>query len=488
LDECSDSDLSEIAKEKGECCLSQLKVIVKNAVVYINVYCKNIYENLIQFIKNDSTLINKAKSIYDNFLIRNRRALFYYQMAINTATPSIANYHLINNILSLLDTKFDKIDINFGKKLNNEEINKILNFFENNYIVGVSQIKMEDIKDFNIKEISNIKKEKADINKKEIEGKDKDKEEEEPKYVGIILLEERIICACNEKGYIHFFNLDNDSFKGALLLSVKAHDKQIISVDNIKNTRNKFVTCDEKNIKLWRLKKQENEYSIENEIVFQKISNSEIIYLYVLNNSNMISFINESSQLIILNSIYKPFVNFKFSGSWLTSIYQINSKDENGSKLIIGARQQIFILETKNFKMLGSIDCNCYFPKSLMYYGDNILLVGGKGYVSIVNFKNFKLEYIIKIKDSECSCFLKFNDIILCGYGDTSESYSFSYGIADRKNTKFCVVRKNKDNYESILISDIFYKYGIINALWIDKNRFISCFYNDDNLKVYQIK
>ena len=63
---------------------------------------------------------------------------------------------------------------------------------------------MEDIKDFNIKEISNIKKEKADINKKEIEGKDKDKEEEEPKYVGIILLEERIICACNEKGYIHF--------------------------------------------------------------------------------------------------------------------------------------------------------------------------------------------------------------------------------------------------------------------------------------------
>ena len=202
----------------------------------------------------------------------------------------------------------------------------------------------------------------------------------------------------------------------------------------------------------------------------------------------MISFINESSQLIILNAIYKPFVNYKFSGSWLTSLHQINSKDENHSKLIIGARQQIFIFETKNFKMLGSIDCNCYFQKGLIYYGDNILLVGGKGYVSIVNIKNFKLEYIIKIKNSECSCFLKFNDIILCGYGDTSESHSFSYGIADRKNTKFCVVRKNKDNYESTLISDIFYEYGIINALWIDKNRFISCFYNDDNLKVYQIK
>ena len=86
-------------------------------------------------------------------------------MVINTGTPSIMNYNLINNISSSLLTKFDKINISTStsEKLDNKKIDEILKFFEkkkNNYIVGESEQKLEDIKNIiDIKEISTIKKE-----------------------------------------------------------------------------------------------------------------------------------------------------------------------------------------------------------------------------------------------------------------------------------------------------------------------------------------
>ena len=47
---------------------------------------------------------------------------------------------------------------NLTQTLSNEEIDKIIYFFQNNYIVGKEEKKMEDLKDFNIKELSNLKK------------------------------------------------------------------------------------------------------------------------------------------------------------------------------------------------------------------------------------------------------------------------------------------------------------------------------------------
>ena len=37
----------------------------------------------------------------------------------------------------------------------------------------------------------------------------------------------------------------------------KAHEKSLISLDNIKSTSNKFVTCDENDIKIWQFIKKE---------------------------------------------------------------------------------------------------------------------------------------------------------------------------------------------------------------------------------------
>jgi len=318
--------------------------------------------------------------------------------------------------------------------------------------------------------------------------KEDDEEKEKNIYVDIILLEDSYICAGNDKGYIDLFRLENNSFKGSFLTSIKAHEKTIISLDNIKKTKNKFVSCDNNNITLWKLIKKENEIKIECETVLKKKSESEIIFLYVLNNSDMISFINEDGHLIILNSLYQSFFNFKFSGIWLTTIYQIDSNDENDGNLIVGSRKRIFIFDKTNPKNLKVINCGCFFKKSIIYFKDNILLVGSQRYISVVDIKNSKLDYIIKINSSEISCFFKFNDIILCGYGDISNSHSFSYGVATNKNTKFCIIRKNKNDYESTIISNIFYNYGIINCLRIDKDKFISSFYHDDNIKVYQIK
>jgi hypothetical protein len=115
-------------------------------VEYLDIYCQNIYNHLINSIKGNQNLEKKAKEIYDKFLIRNRRVLFYFQMVINAGTPSFMNYNLINNISSSLLTKFDRINISSSKKLNNKEIDEILKFFENNYIVGSSKQKLEDIK------------------------------------------------------------------------------------------------------------------------------------------------------------------------------------------------------------------------------------------------------------------------------------------------------------------------------------------------------
>ena len=487
-----DSDIFLIPKEKGKIFLNQLKEIINNGVEYLDVYCQNIYNILIKSIGSENIeLLKKSEQIYNNFLIRNRRALFYYQMVVNAATPSVCNYNLINNISNLLETKFDKINFNLPEKLNDEEIKKILEFFENNYIVGKTEKKLEDIKEFNLKEIGKIIKDEKLIVKKNLKKEEEDKYEKKIGYKGIIILMKKILCAFSEDGYIYTFKIEENCLSGKHLLTTKAHEKQIISADIIKTSENKFVTCDETEIKLWKLINKNNDYNIECELVVKNISDSEILYLNVLNLSNIIALVNENGHFIVLNNSYKVFIKINTNMD-LVGLYQIESNDDNDDKLIVAGMKKICIVNILNekppIKYLGDVRCDCFSGKSLLYWEKDLLLVGGKGEISIVNIKDFKLDYIINLSSSECSCFLRLNLGILCGYGDTSGCCSWSRGIADDKNTKFLFIRKNKEKYESIEISDIFYNYGIINALWIDKNKFICCFYKDDNLKIFEIK
>ena len=498
-DECNmdnideyDDTIIEIPKEKGECYLNQLKEILKEGVEYLDKYCQNLYNLLIKSIDKNPQLLKKAKEIYDKFLIRNRRALFYYQMVVNTATPSYSNYNLISNISNLINTKFEKIDISLSKNLNEEEINKIILFFENNYIVGKEEKQIKDLKEFKLKEINTFKKEEEEKSKETQITIKKEKDEQEKKkktkYVGIILLNKNIICACSEDGYIHIFNLENSNLNGKYILSKKAHE-QIISLDNIKNSTNTFVTCDNTVFKLWKLDQNNNNYIIECETVLRNVSDSNLKYLYVLNFSNSISFINRNNYVIILNTYYKPFYKVNFNNNIIRVLYQIESTDENDGKFIVGGDEYIILYKIiGKVEYLGCIKCGCFYGKSLFYWENDILIVGDRENIYLINIKNINLEYVIKFSKTEGCCFLKFNDMILCGYGDTSNCYSWSNGIANSKETKFGVIKKNKGKYESFLISDDFYDFGIADALWIDKNKFISYFYNDDSLKIYEIK
>ena len=106
----------------------------------------------------------------------------------------------------------------------------------------------------------------------------------------------------------------------------------------------------------------------------------------------------------------------------------------------------------------------------------------------MINIKEMKLEYIIKLSNSECTCFLQNNNMILCGYGDTSGCSCWSNGIATDKTTKIFILKSNKEKYEEYKLEDEFYDFGITNAIWIDKDKFISCFYNDVSLKIFQLK
>ena len=487
-----DSDISLIPIEKGKCFLNQLKEIINNGVEYLDVYCQNLYNKLIESIgSNNKELLKKAEEVYNNFLNRNRRALFYYQMVVNAATPSVANYNLIDNISDLLETKFDTINFNLPEKLSDEEIKKILEFFEKNYIVGKNEKKLEDIKEFNLKEVGKIVKDEKLIVKKIEKKEDENKYTREFGYTGIIILNEKIICAFSEDGFIFTFQIEKNCLGGKHLLTTKAHEKKIISSDIIKNPENKFITCDESEIKLWKLSNQNNDIKIECELVLKNLSDSEILYLKVFNPSKIISFVNENDHFIVLNNSYKVFIDINTRMD-LAGLYQIKSKDDNNEKIIVAGKRKIVVVKILNenppIKYLGDVRCNCFSGKSLIYWEKDILLVGGKGEISIVNIKDFKLDYIINLSRSECSCFLRINLGILCGYGDTSGCSSWSRGIADDKNTKFVLIRKKKEKYESIEISDKFYNYGITNALWIDNNKFISCFYRDDNLKIFQVE
>ena len=485
-----DLDIMRINKDKGECYFNELKRILKKGVEYLDIYCKNIYENLIKSIKNNSDLIKKAKDIYDKFVIRNRRALFYFQMLINTGTPSISNYNLIGNISNALLTKFEELNIKLSDKLSENEINQILNFFENNYIVGTYEENSEKIKSIiNIKELNTIK---VDLKNEQEKKEEKEDENKKINFINIILLNHNMILGGDEKGNIHLFELDNSKSNGKFILSKKAHENTIISLDNLKDTKNKFVTCDEKEIKIWGLKQKDNNYIIECQTKLQNISESKLTYLYVLNHSNSISFINEDNKVIILNTIYKPFFNVNFDTSRLNALYQIDSNDDNDGIFIIGGRGNIIMFnirnEIKNIKCIGSLRVDSFSGKSIYYYGNDILLVGGSDNIYIVNIKEIKLKKIIRISSAECTCFLKFKDIILCGYGDTSECSCWSNGIAESKSTKFIVIKKNDENYEYHYLEDEFYDYGITNALFVDKDKFISCFYNNDCLKIFQLK
>lgn len=494
-DDDPELDIISIPKEKGGIYLNQLKIILNKGVEYLDIYCKNLYNKLICSINNNQELLKDAKKIYDNFLIRNRRVLFYYQMVINTATPSYANYNLIKNISSLLDTKFEKIDIPTSTNLKKDEIEKIFEFFENSYIVGEDLKEMKNIKDFNIKEISNIKYDEEIKNKNNLNNNDKkdDKNENEKiSYNGIILLEDKKVCCSTENGYIHIFEINKETFEGKNILSQKAHEKNIICLDNIKNTSNRFVTLDNNYIKIWNLKISQNNYKIEIETVLKKISEHNLIYLYVLNNSNNISFIDKEHTYTILDSNYCKCFNYQIEGGgYLQGLYQIESKDENNGKFIIGKSDVTFIIDIfeKNFDntLKGYIKCGCFTGKSFYYLGNNKLIIGNDN-IYIADIKNFKLENIIKIGRAEITCFLNFNDKILCGYGDTSHCHSWIGGIACDKTTKFCVLKRNNEKYESILISDEFYDFGITNSLCICQDKFISCFYDDNNLKVFKIK
>ena len=487
-----DTDIIYIEKQKGECYFNQLKKIIKKGVEYLDVYCNNIYENLMKSIKNEPDLIKKAKEIYDKFLIRNRRALFYFQMLINTGTPSIANYNLIRNISNAILTKFEKINIKLSDKLTKEEIDKILYFFATNYIVGTHEENLEEIKDMiNIKELATLKKEEEkieqELNKEEENG------DKKIKFIDIIVLNNKIIVGGDEKGYVHLFELDNLNSNGKFILSKKVHEKELIALDNLKNTKNKFVTCDEKEIKIWTLKQTDNNnYNFDCETTLKDFSESKLTHLYVLNSSNSISFINNDNQVFILDMFYKPFFKCKYKTRALTALYQIESNDENNSILIIGGKSLIILYKNldnaENIQCLGSVRIEAFSGKSIFYLGNDLLLVGGNSNIYIANIKTIKLEQIIRISSAECSCFLKYNDMVLCGYGDTSSCHSWSYGIAQEKTTKFMVIKKNEENYENHFIEEDFYNFGITNAIWLDNDKFISCFYNNDCLKIFQVK
>ena len=123
-----------------------------------------------------------------------------------------------------------------------------------------------------------------------------EKVEEKNKKINIIdilALNNNIIIDSLENGEIYIFEIDNKNLNGKFILSQKAHENTLISLDKIKDKKNKFVACDETKIKRRVLKKSNNIYIMNWKITLNDYSKSDYVYLYILNDSNCIPFINE---------------------------------------------------------------------------------------------------------------------------------------------------------------------------------------------------
>ncbi len=307
----------------------------------------------------------------------------------------------------------------------------------------------------------------------------------------MILLNENNICTCSKNGYINIFHLKKSSFNGEHLLSIKAHENEIITIDNIKDDSFKFVTLDNNLIKIWNynIDKDNKVTKIQCETSLNKITESPMEFLYVLNMSNSISYFTNDDHVIILDKDYKQFFDVNFSSCNLQSLYQIDSNDKNNFVFVVGGRNVIIFWDlVGKIHCRGSIKCECVSGNSIYYWKNNILLVGGRDILSIVNVNTLKYEQFIQLIRSDFSCFLNIKCGILCGI-DTNYSYSYYFSNTDSKLTKFVVVKNdNKGKIEYFLINDKFHDRGITKILWIDSDKFICSFHYDDILKIYQIK
>ena len=75
-------------------------------------------------------------------------------------------------------------------------------------------------------------------------------------YIDVIVLDKNIIIGGESNGELHIFEIDNSSIESKCIIDQKAHIKSLIYMDNIKDNNNRFVTCDEKEIKIWLYKKK----------------------------------------------------------------------------------------------------------------------------------------------------------------------------------------------------------------------------------------
>ena len=124
-----------------------------------------------------------------------------------------------------------------------------MNLFENGYIIGEPEKKLEDIIELKIKELSKIEKDANITSKTNKEG------EKQSKYdylfIGMISLEENNVITYSKNGFIFVFKVKEYSSKGEHLFIIKVHENIIESLDKMKNKTSQIITYEENNIKIW---------------------------------------------------------------------------------------------------------------------------------------------------------------------------------------------------------------------------------------------
>lgn len=272
--------------------------------------------------------------------------------------------------------------------------------------------------------------------------------------ISLLILPDMRLATCSGEGAIKIYN--STTFKEEIVVE-KAHDGKCVNYLSSLNPSTLLSCGEDYNIKIWDIKKTTLELSKSlskhKNIVFQVVSLS-LNRFASCSNDNTIIIWDAQPPYNIINT-------FNLQNGWVYSILEL--KDKN--TLVSGSDDKYLrfwdLEKYELIKCLENIDC-CD-THALYEMNNNILLVGGRNVITIINTKNYTIiSSLCHKKFYEISSFVKLDENeFICGCGDQVSKGNFF--IIELKNLKII------ESFESV-------HYSFVNHLiGKEKNELISC-------------
>lgn len=281
--------------------------------------------------------------------------------------------------------------------------------------------------------------------------------------ISLLMLPDKRLATCSGEGAIKIYN--STTFKEEIVIE-KAHDGKCIHYLSSLNTTTLLSCGEDLNIKIWNIKQDILE------LIATLSKHKNIVFQVIPLSFNRFASCSNDNTIIIWNAQppYDKINIFDLRNGWVYSILEL--KDKN--ILVSGSDDKYLqFWDLEKYDLIKCIDnIDCCDTHALYEMDNNTLLVGGRNVITIINTKNYTIiNSISNKKFYEISSFVKLDEnVFICGCGDQVAKGNFF--IINMKNPK------NIQSFESV-------HYSFVNHL-IEKenNELISCG-SDKKVKVW---